>query len=186
MSPIEFWSDVMADITVSAEGDIFNPNSCTFEERAEELKAIEAAEETERKRASGSPYKRWSQKNLGRTKELAWLALNYPAARAIMDIFEDRMDKRNGVVCSHDALCEILGISYATVKRSIKTLRDHGFIVVLKTGRENVYAINDKICWKNHGNKIWLSRFPADVILSLSEQDAEVREKVLKEAECNE
>lgn len=172
----------MSEIVVGGDRNIANPNSRTFGEREEELQALEAVKRAQLKRESGSPFIRWSQKNLERTKELVWLALNYPAARAVLDVFEDKMDKKNAAVCSKKTLCEILGVSRPTVDRAVNILFEKGFICILKTGKENVYAVNDTICWKNHGNKRWMSCFPANVILSLSEQDAEMQERVYSAA----
>ena len=172
----------MGMLYVSGESDVANGSSRTFEERKLELESIDAADAMRRKYGGNNKFKRYSQKNLDRTKELVWLALNHPVARAIFDVFEDKMDRRNAVVCSNKALSEILGVSESTVKRATKVLRDKGFVNVLKTGKENIYALNDTVSWKNSGNKAWMSAFPATVILCLSEQEQGVQDAVIIES----
>ncbi|GAA6270710.1 hypothetical protein F130042H8_37710 [Enterocloster alcoholdehydrogenati] len=74
-------------------------------------------------------------------------------------------------------------MSYATVARNLKLLRDKGFITILKSGNSNVYAINDSVYWKSWGDKKQYSKFPANVILALSEQDEEYRQICLADFE---
>jgi hypothetical protein len=76
-------------------------------------------------------------------------------------------------MCSYQVLQELLKISKDKVRRSIKVLKDNGFIAILKSGSSNVYAINDNIYWKSWGNNKKYSKFPANVVLSLSEQEKE-------------
>ena len=170
-------------LLVSDVKDIMNPNSLTFEERKKDLSEQEKAEEKARKRARNSPFSRWSQFNLEHTKELMWLALKAPKAHAILYFLVDQMDEYNAVMCSYQVLQEVLDVSYATVARNLKLLRDKGFITILKSGNSNVYAINDSVYWKSWGDKKQYSKFPANVILALSEQDEEYRQICLTDFE---
>ena len=161
----------MAVLNVGKERNIFDPNSVTFEEREKQL-SQEAEKEQERlNRGKKSPYIRWTQYNNERTKELMWLGLNHPKARVILDFLVDQMDHYNAVMCSYQVLQELLSISKDTVRRNIKILKDNGFIAVLKSGVSNIYAINDSVYWKSWGNRKQYSKFPANVLLSLSEQE---------------
>ena len=175
----------MADMYVGEDRYVFDENSMTFEERALELERMDVSDMWKRKHRNRSPFKRYTQQNLERTKELVWLAMKHPVAMAIFLIFMDKMDKKNGVVCSNQALCELLDVSERTISRAISALRKRGFITVLKTGRENVYAVNDTVTWKDSGNKLYMSTFHATVILSLNEQDADVQEAVLASMEAD-
>ena len=103
------------------------------------------------------------------------MALEAPASMALLVVFWDVMDRKNGAMCSHKALSEILGVSTSTIKRAIKTLKDRGFISVLKTGQENIYAVNHSIVWKNSGGKMWMSKFNVGVAITLNEQEQEVK-----------
>ena len=66
---------------------------------------------------------------------------------------------------------EVLGVSRQTIAKSIKILKDLGFLVILKSGNTNVYTVNDKVYWKSWGNNRQYSKFPANVVLAMSEQD---------------
>lgn len=163
----------MATISVSKTRDITNPNSVTFEERAKDLEAKEKSEAEARKRAKSSPFSRWTQYNNEHTKELMWLALKHPKAHAILLFLVDQMDEYNAVMCSYQVLQEVLEISKATVQRNIHILRENGYVAVLKSGTSNVYAVNDSVYWKSWGNNKRYSKFPANVVLAMSEQEKE-------------
>jgi DNA-binding transcriptional ArsR family regulator len=100
-------------------------------------------------------------------------------ANAILLFLVDQMDTYNAVVCSNKVLQEVFDVSESTVKRGIKNLKDGGYITVLKSGTSNVYAINDSIYWKTWGNKRQDSKFSANVILTMSEQDEDYRQTSL-------
>ena len=169
-------------IYVSGDRDIRNPNSLTFEEREAELEAMEISAEKKRKREQGSIYPRWTQFNLEHTNDLIQLAIKYPRAHAILYFLVDQMDEQNAVMCSSQVIEELLGVSRQTVSKNIKILKDTGFISVYKSGNSNVYAINDAVYWKTFGNRIKYSKFPANIILSINEQDAECRQRIEAEA----
>jgi len=166
------------NIAVGQTSDIMNPAVVSFEERQAELERIDQYEKDKAKREKNSPFSRWSQFNLEHTKELMWLAMNHAKAHAILYFLVDQMDEYNAVMCSYQVLQEVLGISYATVARSIKTLKDKGFVSVLKSGNSNVYAINDTVYWKSWGNNRKYSKFPANVVLALSEQDKDYTQQL--------
>lgn len=154
---------------------LIGPND--FEERYREI-IIEGAEEEERKK---SPFSRWTQFNNEHTRELMSLAVKYPKAHAILYFLVDQMDNYNACICSYKVLQEVLGCSQPTIARSIKILKDLGFLVIYKSGNANVYAINDKVYWKSWGCNKKYSKFPASVVLSLSEQEKEYRAKLKEE-----
>lgn len=161
----------MATLTVSNKHNLLNPNSMTFDEREHQLKEQEKHEEEAHKRDKNSPFGRWTQYNNEHTKEMMWLALKHPKAHAILLFLVDQMDTYNAVICSMQVLQEVLEIGRTTASNAIKVLKDNGFIAVLKSGTSNVYAINDSVYWKSWGNKKQYSKFPANVVLALSEQD---------------
>ena len=167
-------------MTVSEVSDPIN-DMISFAERAEQLEQEQEAEKKAHKQARKSTYKRWTQFNNEHTKELMWLAMNHPKARALLDFLVDQMDNYNAIVCSQKVLQEILGVSRQTISSEIKVLREKGFIAVLKSGSSNVYAINDKIYWKSWSTNRKYSKFPAHVIIALSEQDREYQQKIMNE-----
>ena len=160
-------------VIVSDKKDILNPNCVSFEERKKELQIIDALEKNKRKKEKNSPFIRWTQFNNEHTKELMLLAIKYPKAHAILYFLVDQMDNYNACVCSSKVLEEVLGISRQTVFKNIKLLKDLGFLAVFKSGNANVYVINDEVYWKSWGNNRKYSKFPANVILGLSEQEKE-------------
>ena len=165
----------MSTIVVSEKRDVMNPCSVSFEERERQLEKQAKAEADARKRDKNSPFTRWTQFNLEHTKELMWLAIKHPKAHAILYFLVDQMDEHNAVMCSSKVLEEVLGISRQTISKNITLLKENGFIAVLKSGSSNVYTINDKVYWKSWGNKKKYSKFPANVVLSMSEQDEETQ-----------
>ena len=168
----------MASISVSEKRNPLDPNSMTFDERERDLREQELREEKARQREKNSPFSRWTQFNNEHTKEIMWLTLKHPKAQAILFFLVDQMDCYNAVLCSNKVLQEILGVSRQTVSLSIKVLRENGFIAVLKSGTSNVYAINDSVYWKAYGNNKKYSKFPANIVLALSEQDEKEQAKI--------
>ena len=120
-----------------------------------------------------TPFNRWTQFNNDHTREMMWLALKHPKAHAILYFLVDQMDQYNAVMCSYAVLQEMLDVSKETIRVNIKILKEHGYIAVLKSGSSNVYAINDCVFWKSWGNNKIYSKFPASVVLALSEQEQE-------------
>ena len=165
----------MNAITVCDNPDI-RKNQISFEAREQELKAKEEAEAEARKREKQSPFSRWTQFNNDHTKELMMLAMNYPKAHAILYFLVDQMDQYNAVICSYDVLSQVFGKSRQTISKSVKMLEKMGFIAILKSGTSNVYTINDKVYWKSWGNNHKYSKFPANIVLSLDEQDEQYKQ----------
>lgn len=145
----------------------------TFTQREIELEELHKREEEIKKREHNSPFGRWTQYNNEHTKEMMWLALKHPKAHALLLFLVDQMDNYNAVICSMQVLQEVLGVSRQTISASIKVLKEKGYIAVLKSGTSNVYAINDNVYWKSWGNNKKYSKFPANVVLSLEEQEKE-------------
>ena len=160
---------------VSEQKNIFNPNMVSFEERQKQLEQEEKREQERRERERSSPFSRWTQYNNEHTKKLIWLAIKHPKAHAILYFLIDQMDDYNAVMCSYKVLEEVIGVGHATIARNLKVLKDHGFVAILKSGASNVFAINDKIYWKSWGNNRKYSKFPANVVLALSEQDEDYK-----------
>ena len=156
---------------VSAIPDIHNSNTISFKERECQLKEQERSDAENRKREKHSPFSRWTQYNNAHTREMMWLTLKHPKAYAILLFLVDQMDEYNAVMCSYQVLQEVLNVGQATIARNIKVLKENGFIAILKSGTSNVYAINDSIYWKSWGNNRKYSKFPANVVLAMSEQE---------------
>lgn len=79
------------------------------------------------------------------------------------------MDGTNALAVSMVALTEIIGLSRQSVSKSIKYLKDNGWIDVLKTGSSNVYIVNPDVAWTSYGNQKQYCKFRANVLLASSE-----------------
>ncbi len=150
----------------------------SFEEREKELAGEVAKRDEEQKKERSSVYDKWAQYNLKQTPKMMWLQLKHPKAAAILTFLVDQMDGYNAVICSYEVLQELLEIGRTTVATSIKILKENGFIAVLKSGWSNIYAVNDSLYWKSWGSNIRYSKFPANVILSETEQDESYKKKI--------
>jgi len=166
------------EVFVSEKKDMLNPSTISFEERKNQLEEQEKREAEAIRRAKNSPFNRWTQFNNERTKELISLAIKHPKAHAVLYFLVDQMDEYNAVMVSYKVIQEVLGVGRTTASQAIKVLKDNGFIAVLKSGTSNVYAINDTVYWKSWGNNKQYSKFPANVVLSLSEQEESMQAKI--------
>lgn len=127
---------------------------------------------------SGSPFKFWTQFNNEHTTEMMYLSKNYPQSMAFLWFLIDQMDGTNALVASQQTLAEIHEVSRRTIINWTNPLRELGFIAVLKSGGTTVYTVTDKVFWKSWGSNIKYSQFPANVILSETEQDNDWKEKI--------
>lgn len=58
------------------------------------------------------------------------------------------MDFENWINVSQKEIARETGFDERRVRRSIKGLKDKGYIEIIKKGRENYYRINPQIAWK--------------------------------------
>lgn len=148
---------------------IFLDNYRTPEERAIELVKEDRLKEKLKKMEKQSPYSNWYQFNKEHTREMIWLATKYPKAQAILLFLLDQMDDYNAVMCSYTVFQEALNIGKATITRSVAILKEKGFIAILKSGTSNVYVVNDNLAWSSWSTNRKYCKFPANVILSATE-----------------
>jgi len=149
----------------------------SFESRArllmrmeeQEQKAIEKAKEDEKK----SNFSKFYQINEEYDEYLMALTDTQPKALHILLFIFHHMDNYNALMCSHKVFEEQFGYSPSTVKRCIKYLREHGYLYVYKSGVSNVYVANNNLVWKSYGKNAKYCKFPANIMLSMSEQEQE-------------
>lgn len=101
--------------------------------------------------------------------ELRWLSLNHPKAYAIFMFIVEHMDYQNALMCSYQVFEDYFEISTSTVRRSIKILKDNGFVDILKSGTSNVYIINHQIVWASWANQKEYSKFNGNILISRKE-----------------
>lgn len=148
-----------------------NINEVSFEQRARDLKAQEQVEQEELKKQKKSPFSSFYQINKKHSENLMWLVSANPNAYRILLFLLDHMDKYNAVMCSYVVIQEALNMSRATASRAVKLLKERGFIAILKSGTSNVYVVNNDLAWNSWGNNVQYCEFPANVIISATEQE---------------
>lgn len=163
-------------------------NEVSFEQRERDLRAEERAEQEELKRKRKSPFSNFYQVNADHSEDLMWLINKYPNAFKVLLFLIDHMDKYNAVMCSYQVLEEYFGVTRQTLSSAVKVLKEHGFIHVYKSGTSNVYVTNPDIAWKSWGNNREYCEFPANIILSASEQEerTKVRDKRIQTVQVRE
>lgn len=148
-----------------------NLNDVSFKQRAIDLIAKEQEELEELKRQKKSPFARFYQVNKDNSEYLRSCLKENPKALQVLFFIFDHMDKYNAVVCSYKVFQDALDMGQATVARSIKYLKEHGFLYVYKTGSSNVYVANKDLVWNSWGNNREYCEFPANIVLTASEQE---------------
>ena len=161
--------------------DTNNLSNISFEQRNRDLQEQERLELEQVKRARKSPFVNFYQVNKDNSTYLRSCLKENPKALELLFFIFDHMDKYNAVVCSYRVFQEHLGMAQATIARSIKYLKDNGFLYVYKTGTANVYVANKELVWNSWGSNYEYCEFPANIVLSKSEQEerAQVRDKRL-------
>ena len=160
---------MMNEIIVDNDGAVVSQRSMTAEQRQKELAAIQRQAEQEEKQALNSPFKRFVQLNKDTTVILRQAANECPVALDLFLFLMSNMDKYNAVTCSYRVLQEQLGKSQATIARAIKYLKENHMIYVYKSGSTNVYVNSPEIVWNSWGTNLKYCKFPANVLLSKSE-----------------
>jgi len=146
-------------------------NEVSFEQRARDLQDLERKEQEQIAKTRKSPFSSFYQVNKDNSEYLRSCLKENPKALELLFFIFDHMDKYNAVICSYKVFQEALGMGQATVARAIKYLKEHGFLYVYKTGTSNVYVANKDLVWNSWGNNVEYCEFPANIVLSKSEQE---------------
>lgn len=156
-------------------------NEVSFEQRLRDLRDLERKEQEQIAKTRKSPFSSFYQVNKDNSEYLRSCLKENPKALELLFFIFDHMDKYNAVICSYKVFQEALGMGQATVARAIKYLKEHGFLYVYKTGTSNVYVANKDLVWNSWGNNVEYCEFPANIVLSKSEQEeraAVINEKI--------
>jgi len=135
------------------------------------LQDLERKEQEQIAKTRKSPFSSFYQVNKDNSEYLRSCLKENPKALELLFFIFDHMDKYNAVICSYKVFQEALGMGQATVARAIKYLKEHGFLYVYKTGTSNVYVANKDLVWNSWGNNVEYCEFPANIVLSKSEQE---------------
>lgn len=109
--------------------------------------------------------------------ELRWLSMKHPTAYGILMFIMEHMDYRNALMCSYQVFQDYFEVSGRTIGRSIKILKDSGFIDILKSGSSNVYIINTEVAWCSHADKKHYAKFNGNILVSKKENKDYVYKK---------
>ena len=102
-----------------------------------------------------------------------------PTAAEIFLFLAEYMTTENAVCCGQQVLQEVTGKSRSTVFRSVRSLKQKGFIHVLKTGSSNVYVLNPDVVWSAYKTSKPYCKFEGPILISKSE-NKELQEKIKK------
>lgn len=175
-------------MSMTTVGETLQNNDCTFEQRQADIALAEKQEAKRRKEEKDSPYDDFSQMNLNVDcgKARRQLIMTNPSAYAIFDFLMEKADRYNAVMCSGRVIQEALGLSEATVFRSINMLKEKKFISIKKSGKANVYLLNKQLVWKSWGKNFRYAEFGAKIILAESEQEKPTKTKRMNVVEVKE
>jgi hypothetical protein len=101
--------------------------------------------------------------------EVRWLMKKSGIASSILNFIMEHMDYKNALCCSYTVFTDYFDISKDTIRRSIKLLKENGFIDVLKSGTSNVYVVNQEIAWTAWDNQKKYSKFEGNILISATE-----------------
>lgn len=101
--------------------------------------------------------------------ELRWLMQKSGIASSILNFIMEHMDNKNALCCSYKVFMDYFEVSQDTVRRSIKLLKENGFIDVLKSGTSNVYLVNSEVAWTSWDNQKKYCKFEGNVLVSATE-----------------
>ena len=105
------------------------------------------------------------------------LARKNPMATSVLFYFFKIINRQNSVIVNQSVMASHFNVSRQTINTSLRQLKKMGFITSLRSGGACVYIINSDIVWTTYNDKRTTSTFTAQVVVSLEEQDPEVRTK---------
>ena len=126
----------------------------------------------------------WVQTQRSAHEAWAQLTVRYPTAASVLHLLAANSSPGdNAVVVSYSTMAEMLGPSPRTgqllhrntIANAIKILeRDHWIEVMRLGGRNggvNAYIVNDRVCWSQARDRLYLSRVSGSIILNRGEQE---------------
>jgi len=115
----------------------------------------------------------WLQLEKKVGQELTRMAVKHPVAMGTLMYLANNMGRNNALAVSQAVIAKKVGVSLASVSRSIKLLDAHRFIEVVKVGNLCIYRVNTRVAWQGvRGERF--AYFTADVIAFEGEQTGEL------------
>jgi hypothetical protein len=124
---------------------------------------------------TGPNGQQWVQVPRKSMEAMAQLMGESASAAKLLVQITARMGDHNAFVASNQAICDLTGLSLATVKRSLKLLQERKWINILRlgpTGTVRAIVVNDQVAWFGPREGLRHSLFSASVYVSEAEQDA--------------
>lgn len=154
------------DMIVNNEKNHIN-NKYTFEERKKQLEEEQKQElEKQEKDKKNNNFVMMYREHM---PEIRWLIKKSRYASNIFNFILEHMDYNNALMCSYQIFMDYFEISSETVRKSIKILKDNGFIDILKSGTNNVYIVNQEVAWTSWDNQKKYCKFQGNVLISAKE-----------------
>ena len=132
--------------------------------------------ETQKK--SKSPFKSYYQVSKKNTVYIRQLAATNPKALELFFFLTEHMNEYNAVICSYKVFEQVLRIKRTRIYECINDLKNLGFLYVYKSGTSNVYVANQELVWNSWEENLKYCKFPANIVLTLDEQDKEYLENL--------
>lgn len=110
-------------------------------------------------------FSRTAMKNVRTLAEKSTIALK------ILMVLGEKMDKKNAIIISQKALCQLLNVSRQSVYNSMKLLEKEKWIKTMKIGTANAYFLNEQVFWSTDTQKRRYAEFSATVITTEGEQE---------------
>nr|CDL66205.1 unnamed protein product [uncultured bacterium] len=101
--------------------------------------------------------------------EMRWLSMNHTKAYNVLLFIMEHMDFQNALMCPNSILQDYFSVSRQTISTAIKTLKENGFIDILKVGTSNVYIVNPDVAWTNYADKVQYCKFQGNILVNKSE-----------------
>lgn len=151
----------------------------SFTQRAADIQLEESAmlEAAERAKKNDNFFMVFRGKDRGAERLIELAKVNGKAASFFLYLSKE-MDKANALVASNKALAEVMGVSEATMSRTVAYLVENGFIAKFKSGGSSVFVANPAYVWNtwDSGKKTCLFN-NSKVLLAKSEQDLTVTKR---------
>lgn len=117
---------------------------------------------------------------------LTRLSKENPAALQLFLFITEHMDGRNALAVSRYTIAELTEKSLSTIDRSIKYLKQNGYLTVLKIGSANAYVLNSDIVWSSYANQRKYCKFEGTLMLGEydNKEEFERLEKSSEKIKC--
>ena len=158
----------ISECLIPTEEDILRCNRLNLMEK---IRAEEEAEKRAERERKKSPFNNFYQINIKNNGYLVELATKNATALAILILIFEKMDGYNAVILPTKVIMEYMNISRPTATRALKYLKEHGYIYCKYAGNMPVYIANNNLVWKSWGSNAAYCEFPANVVLTSSEQE---------------